>query len=119
MQGRVPRERSVVAGVIDIFPKTHDAYNNARVVALFLDDGDIHVQGPGRQRVVMNSDGARATDQVLRYRCGEQWTVFIEAQLGEDRGEAGHFCCSVVRWGPEALKQVRSVRKMLYALRPD
>ena len=116
MQGRVPRERRVVAGVVDIFPKTHDAHDRTSI-AFLLDDGDIDVQGPGRQRVVMNSDGARAADQVLRYSCGEQWAVFIEAQPGEDRGEAGHFWWAVWCGGPEAAKQVRSVRAMLCTLR--
>ena len=67
MQGRVPRERRVVAGVVDVLAEAHDTYNNARVFTFLLDDGDIDVLTPIRQRVVMNSDGALPINQVLRY----------------------------------------------------
>ena len=67
MQGRVPRERRVVAGVVDVFPKTHDAHDRTRVFISLLDDGDVDVLAPIRQRVVMNSDGALPINQVLRY----------------------------------------------------
>ena len=67
MQRRISHKRSVVAGVVDVFPKTHDAHDRTRVVALFLDDGDVDVLTPIRQSVVMNGDGARTTHQVLRY----------------------------------------------------
>ena len=67
MQGRISHKRRVVAGVVDVLAEAHDAHDHARVVALLLDDGDIDILTPIRQRVVMNSDGALPINQVLRY----------------------------------------------------
>ena len=58
MQGRVPRERRVVAGVVDVLAEAHYSDYRTRVVAFLLDDGDIDVLTPIRQRVVVNGDGA-------------------------------------------------------------
>ena len=47
--------------------------------------------------------------------------MLIEAEPGEDGGEAGHelLVCSLVRWGLEVAKQACGVRAMLDVLRPQ